>query len=586
LEHLLDVGIVERIDIPPQPDIYLGQLINTQIDDFKAPINPPVNDAPSICIIDSGIAVGHPLIGPAIGDVSSIPTKIGLGIDDHGHGTMVAGVALYGDVEQAVSTLNFEPNLYIYGAKVTNKEGKFDDERLIVNQMSEAIRYFSETYGCRIFNISLGDPSHVFSDGRPSLWAQILDTLAAELDVLILVSAGNFNLRELSSEEAELYQDRYPKYLLELEDARIIEPATAVNALTVGSLARSEASKAAARYPNDPSIRIVADINQPSPFTRSGPGVNGSIKPDVCDYGGNSVWSGYHRRIYSDDPETGIMTMSHEPGGRPFTIGHGTSLATPKVAYLAGQILVHYPGISANLIRALIANSASIPIAVSELGLSYEEQLRLCGYGQPNHNAALYSNEHRVTLTAEDEIPLNGVHIFQVPIPVEFKESKGKRKVSVCLAYDPPVRFSRKEYLGIKMDYDLIRGLSTEEIVKLYANVDAEMNEGDQNEENEEGNDASSSYKCKMDINWTLRRKNTLQKGIWNISRSTSITNYAGDVLHLVVRSYSTPWVAQQVLDGQRYALAITLEHSDEQVQFYNSIQQFVRQQQRVRIRQ
>ena len=286
---------------------------------------------------------------------------------------------------------------------------------LIIRQMDESIRYFHETYGCRIFNVSLGDPDLVYDGGKPSPWAQILNSLAHELDVLIVVSTGNLGIAGAAGADAERIASDYPRYLLEPQ-ARILEPATAVNAMTVGALARTATPRDVKRYPNDPSIRAVANIDQPSPFTRSGHGVQASIKPDVCDYGGNLAWNGSIGRILDYDPELSVISMNKDFLARLFAADVGTSFAAPRIANLAGRLLNLYPGISANLMRALIASAAQIPAAVLEI-MSEEEALRVCGYGQPDADEALFSAENRVTLFAEDALAPNSIHIYEVPIP-------------------------------------------------------------------------------------------------------------------------------------------------------------------------
>ena len=70
------------------------------------------------------------------------------------------------------------------------------------------------------------------------------------------------------------------------DTAALLDPAPALNALTVGSLARHERNE---RWPDDPGYRPVARTDQPSPFTRHGPSVNRAIKPDLVDYGGNLI---------------------------------------------------------------------------------------------------------------------------------------------------------------------------------------------------------------------------------------------------------------------------------------------------------
>ena len=102
------------------------------------------------------------MLAPAIGYTQGIPNHLGDGLDQHGHGTMVAGIALYGDVQACIEKRTFEPPFYLYGARVTNAQNTFDNEKLIVNQMREAIEYFHNEYGCRVFNISLGDLNLVY----------------------------------------------------------------------------------------------------------------------------------------------------------------------------------------------------------------------------------------------------------------------------------------------------------------------------------------------------------------------------------------------------------------------------------------
>mgnify|MGYP002375925540 CR=1 FL=1 len=224
---------MELIDIPPQPNFQVSQIINTPIDSFPNPVSSPSDDAIGICVIDSGIAPGHPLLSPAIGDIEPIPATLGSGVDINGHGTRVAGIALYGDLKTCIDNLNFSPEFYLYGARVTNDQNRFDDERLIIKQMDEAIRSFHKNYNCRVFNISLADPDLVYEDERkPSQWAQILDSLARELDILIVVSTGNIPLAGLSGDEANEIQQTYPNHLFAPE-YRILEPGTAVNVLRV-----------------------------------------------------------------------------------------------------------------------------------------------------------------------------------------------------------------------------------------------------------------------------------------------------------------------------------------------------------------
>jgi hypothetical protein len=509
------------------------------------------------------------LLANAIGETLAIPDQLGDGHDGHGHGTQVAGIALYGDVREHIENLDFQPDFFLLGAKVTNDENRFDDERLIVNQMREAIEYFYGEYRCRVFNLSLGDDRLVYKDGKPSAWAYILDTLARELDVVLIVSAGNTPVLATSGAEAERIKNQYPHYILDGE-ARIIEPATAANVITVGSLANSETSILMARHPNDPAIQCVALIDQPSPFTRCGPGVNGAIKPEVCEFGGNITWDGRTHRILNNDPEASIVSMHHHFQDRLFTTNVGTSFAAPKVAHVAAQILNYYPGVSANLVRALIASSATVPPMTTMIFDNDDDILRVCGYGRPDKTKAIFSSDERVTLIAEDVIPLDAIHLYEIPIPDEFKSSSGKRQITVTLAFDPPVRHTRKEYISLKLKFKLLRGISTERIIKWYS------------ERPDDAESIPSRFNCNLIPSTTRRENGTLQKATFTANRNRTFEDYDDEEFHLLIFSQAT-WTPS-IVEEQRYAIAITIEHLEQPVQLLNAIRQRVQIPERVRV--
>ncbi|WP_296277142.1 S8 family serine peptidase, partial [Pseudomonas sp. UBA7530] len=58
---------------------------------FAAPEN-----APHICILDTGVNHGHPLLAPALADPDLHTIEPDWGVEDqHGHGTNMAGLALW-----------------------------------------------------------------------------------------------------------------------------------------------------------------------------------------------------------------------------------------------------------------------------------------------------------------------------------------------------------------------------------------------------------------------------------------------------------------------------------------------------------
>ena len=65
----------------------------------------------------------------------------------------------------------------------------------------------------------------------------------------------------------------------------------------------------------------------------------------------------------------------------------------------------------------------------------------------------LHSGDRRVTLVAQSSVPVDSFQLYEVPVPEEFRKAPGKKRVCVSLAFDPPVRRRRAQYLGVEMSY-------------------------------------------------------------------------------------------------------------------------------------
>jgi hypothetical protein len=562
IRQLLEIDNIATIDLPPQPTITIGKIFNLGVENFP-PIQSPPEGSPGIAVIDSGLTPAHPFLSPALGEAAPVPNSLGDPTDGHGHGTMVAGLALYGDVEHCIQARAFVPQLTLYSARVLNDQCRFDDENLITSQMQEAIRYFASTYNCRVFNISLGDARLPYHGGKVSPWASILDVLARELNVVITVSAGNYCYDPGPGNSPDTHVHSYPRYLLK-DEARIIEPATGAIVLTVGSLAHT-----ADVPPGSPtasvSFRPIALAGQPSPFTRSGPGLADAIKPEFSEFGGNYAYDGAFQSIRDDIRELSIVSFNRDYLTRLFTTDVGTSFAAPRVAHMAARLFESFPDASANLIRALLAASAVVPQPSLEAlqSLGEEAILRVCGYGKPNLEHSQTSDENRVVLYGESALGFDNFHIYEVPIPEEFTRNAGTRSITVTLAFDPPVRHSRFDYLGVKMSFRLIRGKTPEEIVEAFR----------QRSQEEEFVDrlTSTSFDCPMAPKPGTRENSTLQRAVFRMKQAPR-TDY-GDTYYLVVRC-ERKW-AREEHTPQRYAVVVMMEHSAA-VNIYHRIRQRV----------
>ena len=140
-------------------------------------------------MIDSGLN-DHPFLANIIAGAIGVPADLGTA-DDWGHGTRVAGVAVFGDLRAQLAAGTLQRGARLCAAKVVNERGEFDDRRLVPSQMREALTTLNQRFGCRIFVIALADRKRIFDGGKVGTWAATLDELARELDIVIFVSSGN-----------------------------------------------------------------------------------------------------------------------------------------------------------------------------------------------------------------------------------------------------------------------------------------------------------------------------------------------------------------------------------------------------------
>lgn len=556
IRRLLDDPLVRLVDLPPQPDLDVAPLLETTIAELGS-IEAPDDDAPLVGILDTGVNNAHPLLEPVVVDRIASPTTLGVN-DVYGHGSRVSGIAAYGDVRECLESGTFQSSVRILSGKVINDQGNLDDRRLIASQINEIVREF-HARGCRIFNLSIADRLSQYTGGRVGHWTAVLDDLARELDVLFVVAAGNFEHKPANHPEE--HHTNYPAYLTGGEN-RIFEPATAASALTVGAVAHAATIPAAAA--NSVSLRPIAEVGEPAPFTCAGPGVNRGIKPDLCDDGGNILYDGFTqglRRV----PESEVFTTSHEYLRNLFTTAVGTSCAAPLVTHKAALVLRAFPNASANLVRAFLASSARVP-EPSLRRLQNESQetvLSVCGYGIANAERAVASDENRVVLYGEGEIPMDWFYVYEAPIPAEYAQTKGKRSIAVTLAFDPPTRHSRLTYLGVEMSFRLIRGKSLEWVREHYRKRD-EKAEG-------KAETLGGKYDCDFDIGSTIRERGTLQRGIFEMTVNPS--DEYGDTYFLVVRC-ERQWYPDEFAK-QRFAVVVEMTHTED-VRLYQRISERV----------
>ncbi|GJM03904.1 MAG: hypothetical protein DHS20C08_24050 [Rhodomicrobium sp.] len=553
LKTIFSIPEVAFVDLPPEPDIETNQLVELTLG--KVPeLAPADENLPVVAVLDSGLN-DHPFLKDIILAHVAYPKELGQA-DNLGHGTAVSGVVALGDLSSQLSQSNIHRVAKLISIKVVTDNAQFPDKQTLPTQMRQAIESVHTEYGCRIFVISLGDSKAKFEKGRVGPWAATLDEIARELDVLIFISAGNRCPR--SGDDVEEGVTHYPGYLLE-EANELFEPAGAVNAVTVGSIAHANGLES--KHGDDAHVQTIADFGQPSPFTRTGPGAAGIAKPDFIDYGGTMIFNAVTAQLQDAKQiaSTGLITTNNNFFNQLLVSKSGTSISTPMLANKAAQMLRRFPDASANLIKALMAGSASVPEEADRVLSGYNEKdvAKICGNGVVDPLKAAYSDDHRVILYAEDKLEMDQFAVYQIPIPNEF-QSRGQRTIRVSLSFDAPVRRTRAEYIGTKMNFRVVRGCPVNQVFEHFRTHTGE---------DTEPADIGDRFMCKLKPGSRSRDKNTLQTGAVTFSKDTE--DY-GDEYYLIVRCVSG-WASEQEL-YQKFAVVVELEHQ-EQVQIYARLQ-------------
>lgn len=572
---LLNNRDVRLVDLIPATGISVQQL-NRDINELPRNIPSPAADAARVCILDSGINGNHPLLRPAMGESASFVDEEGES-DEAGHGTAVAGVALYGDVE-ACNTSNFwRPEFWLFNGKVMKKcprtGNAIYDELSLEASLTKAVEYFVER-GCRIFNLSLGNSNAPYDGTHVRGLAYILDVLSRRHNILFIVSTGNFSGSENPPLPANSWRDEYPEYLV-AEQSAIIDPAPAMTVLTVGSISRHNATFDSQQYPEIYQLSPASE-NQPSPFTRHGPSVKGALKPELVAAGGNfaspmrqknAQWDQHMRGL-------GVLTLNHQVVGTTlFKEVSGTSLAAPYITHLAGRLLNEYPTSSANLLRAMLVNQAYLP---DEVASSFSEEFRkgykeakatynrdvardVAGYGAVSEADLFRSSDNAVVLMSEEAIENDGCQFFELPLPDEYlRATLATREISITLAYSPVVRTTRIEYLATQITYRLAIGTSLDEVQKHFNQ--------EQKAETEVLKEAKSTNR---DISSQLRNRGTVQSSRWTLRRCKP-----GEKWFVVVVRQDRDW-NPSAAEKEPYALVVTVTDRDnEEAQLYTQIQQ------------
>ncbi len=320
------------------------------LDDLKQRANAPDEDAPAVCVLDTGVTRAHPLLEDLIAPADAMavdPTwgghDNGGGAGNMGHGTEMAGLAAYGDLTPVLAArapvrmrhrLELVKILPPTGVNPPELYGAITAQAVTRPEVNAPQRR-------RVFCMAV-TATDERDRGQPTSWSAAVDALAVgrtfdpathglvyldEADEsaprLFILSAGNVDPNH--------FQD---DHLGRSDLEAVHDPAHAWNALTVGAFTE----KAAIGDPAWNGWSALAPPGDLSPWSTTSVIFQDTwpIKPDVVCEGGNVATDG--RMFDHAVPDLCLLSTHYNPAQRAFVLTWATSAATAQVARIAAII--------------------------------------------------------------------------------------------------------------------------------------------------------------------------------------------------------------------------------------------------------
>jgi Subtilase family len=412
-------------------------------------------DAPAVCILDTGVNAGHPLLEGVLASEDCHAYDQSWGTHDHhGHGTEMAGLATYGDLAPVLESSGVVTIAHrLESVKLLPPAGS-NEPKLYGDITADAASRLEiqAPHRRRVFSMAITtDDSR--DRGQPTSWSSAIDALAAGRAFyasdkgleyiddgtsshrrLFVVSAGNID-------QGSLERD----HLSRSDNEPVCDPAQAWNALTVGAYT----SKAIISDPTFDGWDPVAIPGELSPWSRTSVVFQNTwpLKPDIVLEGGNMVVDAANNIDFADD--LGLLTTFFRANEKLFVPTGMTSAATAQAAGLCASISAGYPALWPETVRALVIHSAEWTPAMMErlkAARSKASRARLArryGFGVPSLDRALRSARSATTLVVQDAIrpfeegSMREIHIHELPWPRDELAALGSAlvRVRVTLSY-------------------------------------------------------------------------------------------------------------------------------------------------------
>lgn len=536
----------------------------------------------SVCILDTGVNNGHNLLQAVIRDEYCQAVDPTWGAHDHhGHGTLMAGVVTYGNLIDCLQSIDqIVLSHTVESVKILPPGNQGNNQELwgYITSQAVSLATIQAPDKNRSFCLAV-NASDTRDKGRPSSWSATIDNLSFGMDdesqCLFIISAGNV----INMAAAAI------NYPVEQETDSIHDPAQSWNSITVGGYTELDVI-------NDPTLNgytSVAEAGQLSPFTTTSTLWEDKwpLKPELVLESGNLAIdpSGFH----TETDELMLLSTYHDPSVNTFYPFGMTSAASAQLANMAGYIQAQYSSFWPETVRALLVHSAEWPAALKEQFITdmnsktqIKKLMRICGYGVPNLEKALYSAENSLTLISQSSLTpytyennsykTNEMHLYELPWPSDLlmdlpPEAEVEMKVTLSYFIEPgPGEVGwrdRYRYASHGLRFELNSPGESEEEFCKRVNRRARQ---DEVEDDFEGR-SSADY-------WVIgqaRNKGSIHSDIWQGTAQELATSKYLSVSPVIgwwkERTHLGRWDS-----NARYALVVTISTTDHEVDLYTPI--------------
>jgi hypothetical protein len=412
------------------------------------------------------------------------------------HGTAMASLILHGDLANGEAQSDRELYVRPILAPVPGIDREMvPGDQLWVDLVHRAVRRIVEGDGrdravaptVRIVSFSVGDSDQPFLNAMSSI-AKLIDWLAWKYRLLFVVSAGNhpspFTIPAPSTGNEIAEQNALKALYRDHRNRRLLAPAEALNALTVGACGEDQAEEWTSPSPYQQTLLSTAGL--PNPLSALGRGFRKAVKPDVLAPGGRAVFNRQPAEEGADvtfDPALGPTLPGQRvasPGKRAGDINStafmtGTSNAAAVTTRLAASVVdviedlqLANPGTifsrvpPALVTKALVVHTASwnrdafdalaAALKTKENANSFRDiASAFLGYGRIDPDRALACTEQRATFLSGGVIRPDEQWIHSVPIPDCLHSQDCWRKLTITLAWFTPIAPRTRLYRGIRL---------------------------------------------------------------------------------------------------------------------------------------